>query len=75
MCFHICLPEAHFHGALYSLGLLQLHEKQNFLINILVNRAQRICSPCNLPAEIDKIMNIIDENGYPEHIVKRYTSF
>ena len=42
------------------------------LINILVNRAQRICSPCNLPAEIDQIMNILSENGYPEHIVKRY---
>ena len=42
------------------------------LINIKVNRAQRICSPCNLPAKIDKIMNILGENGYPEHIVKRY---
>ena len=42
------------------------------LINILINRAQRICSPCNLPAEIDKIMNILRENGYPENIVKRY---
>ena len=72
--FHnIRLPEADFHRAVYSLGLLHLHDKKIALINTLVNRAQRNCSPCNLPVEIDKIMNILSENGYPEHIVKRYT--
>ena len=37
-----------------------------------VNRAQRIFSPCILPVEMEKIMNILGENGYLEYIIKRY---
>ena len=40
------------------------------LINILVNSARRSCSPCNLPAEMEKIMNILGENGYPVYIIE-----
>ena len=44
------------------------------LIGILVDRAQRICSPCKLAAEINRIKDILRENGYPDRVIDYHVS-
>ena len=40
------------------------------LIGTLVHRAFKICSKGKLDAELDKILSILLENGYPENLIK-----
>ena len=41
------------------------------LIDLLVDRALKICSKCNLPEELSKVREILTNNGYPISIINK----
>ena len=43
------------------------------LIDLLVDRALKICSKCNLPEEHSKVREILTSNGYPISIINKRT--
>ena len=46
--------------------------KRNLVRN-LFDRAHRICSPSNLPAEKNFLTEILMQNGYPPHFIEKYS--
>ena len=46
-------------------------KRKRNLIQTLYDRAVRICSPETLDKEIEKIANILQENGYPKKLIER----
>ena len=41
------------------------------LIDLLVDRALKICTKCNLPEELSKVREILTSNGYPISIINK----
>ena len=44
------------------------------LVRNLVDRAQRICSPSKLQAELDFLRSVFLKNGYPEFLLRKFLS-
>jgi len=46
------------------------HKRKINIIGTLVHRAFMVCSKGKLDPELDKILSILLENGYPENLIK-----
>jgi len=71
--FNISLQQTYLHWPVSMLEFLQPHKRKINRIGTLVHRAFMICSKGKLDPELDKILSILLENGYPENLNKSAT--